>query len=62
MLKRILDIFYSLNYQDFPEFFEDHLKEWIEILQGSLKFQINSNNKFFNQIKKKCPISILTNL
>ena len=53
MLKRILDIFYSLNYQDFPEFFEDHLKEWIEILQGSLKFKINSNELYDQMIKLK---------
>ena len=53
MLKRILDIFYSLNYQDFPEFFEDHLKEWIEILQGSLKFTIHFNDVYNQMIKVK---------
>ena len=31
-INKIMSIFYSLNYQDFPEFFEDHLKEWITIL------------------------------
>ena len=31
-INKIMSIFYSLNYQDFPEFFEDHLQEWITIL------------------------------
>lgn len=39
ILKRIIQIFYSLNFQDFPEFFEDHLKEWIEILCNCVKFK-----------------------
>ena len=37
LLKRILQIFYSLNFQDFPEFFEDNLDKWIEILLNCLK-------------------------
>ena len=32
ILKRIIQIFYSLNFQDFPELFENNIKEWIEIL------------------------------
>ena len=28
-LRTICRIFYSLNYQDLPEFFEDHMKEWM---------------------------------
>ena len=39
ILKRILKIFYSINYQDFPEFFEDHLSEWITILSNALAFE-----------------------
>ena len=36
MMHKIMSIFYSLNYQDFPEFFEDHLNEWITILNDTL--------------------------
>ena len=36
MMNKIMSIFYSLNYQDFPEFFEDHLAEWITILNDTL--------------------------
>ena len=28
-LRSINRIFYSLNYQDLPEYFEDHMKEWM---------------------------------
>ena len=48
MMNKIMSIFYSLNYQDFPEFFEDHLTEWITILNDTLLLpnktgDINSN-------------------
>ena len=36
IMNKIMSIFYSLNYQDFPEFFEDHLNEWITILNDTL--------------------------
>ena len=36
MMNKIMSIFYSLNYQDFPEFFEDHLQEWITILNDTV--------------------------
>ena len=36
MMNKIMSIFYSLNYQDFPEFFEDHLTEWLTILNDTL--------------------------
>ena len=36
IMNKIMSIFYSLNYQDFPEFFEDHLTEWITILDDTL--------------------------
>lgn len=39
ILKRIIQIFYSLNFQDFPEYFEDHLREWIEILCNCIRFK-----------------------
>ena len=44
ILNKIMSIFYSLNYQDFPEFFEDHLKEWIEILNDILVFPNNNSD------------------
>jgi exportin-2 (importin alpha re-exporter) len=40
MLKNILNIFYSLMFQDFPEFFEDNLKAWMDIVKGALDFSI----------------------
>ena len=48
MMNKIMSIFYSLNYQDFPEFFEDHLNEWITILNDTLLLpnktgEINNN-------------------
>ena len=48
IMNKIMSIFYSLNYQDFPEFFEDHLTEWITILNDTLLLpnktgDINSN-------------------
>ena len=39
-LKNILNIFYSINYQDFPAFFEDNLKTWINILKISAEVNI----------------------
>lgn len=36
MMNKIMSIFFSLNYQDFPEFFEDHLEEWVNILNDTL--------------------------
>ena len=29
-LQSIFRIFYSLNYQDLPEYFENHTSEWME--------------------------------
>lgn len=58
LLKHILNIFISLNFQDFPEFFEDNLKNWIGILRGALDFTLNipSNdlvlNALFIKVKK----------
>ena len=52
MLKHIMSIFYSLNYQDFPEFFEDNLKDWLNILANTLSFNIiNISN---NNVYEKC--------
>ena len=36
IMNKIMSIFYSLNYQDFPEFFEDNLNSWIAILNDTL--------------------------
>ncbi|MCQ2818638.1 MAG: hypothetical protein MJ252_15325 [archaeon] len=40
IMKRIFDIFYSLNYQDFPAYFEDHLQDWMNYLAKSLQLNI----------------------
>ncbi len=44
MMNKIMSIFYSLNYQDFPEFFEDHLQEWITILNDTVLLPNKSSN------------------
>lgn len=38
-LRLICRIFFSLNFQDLPEFFEDHMKEWMEGFAGYLAYQ-----------------------
>ena len=49
-MNKIMSIFYSLNYQDFPEFFEDHLQEWINILNDTVLLpNKNSNMKAINK-------------
>ena len=39
MLRTIAQIFYSLNYQDLPEFFEDHMSEWMTDFASYLQYQ-----------------------
>ena len=43
-MNKIMSIFYSLNYQDFPEFFEDHLQEWINILNDTVLLPNKNSN------------------
>ena len=50
MMNKIMSIFYSLNYQDFPEFFEDHLEEWITILNDTVLLPNKNSN--MNTINK----------
>jgi exportin-2 (importin alpha re-exporter) len=38
-LRLVCRIFYSLNYQDLPEFFEDHMKEWMSEFAKYLQYQ-----------------------
>lgn len=38
-LRLICRIFYSLNYQDLPEFFEDHMDEWMADFAKYLRYQ-----------------------
>jgi len=38
-LRLICRIFYSLNYQDLPEFFEDHIDEWMKDFSMYLQYQ-----------------------
>ena len=44
MMNKIMSVFYSLNYQDFPEFFEDHLQDWITILNDTVLLPNKSSN------------------
>ena len=41
-LRLICRIFYSLNYQDLPEFFEDHMKEWMTDFGTYLQYKNTS--------------------
>ena len=56
LIKHIVNIFYSLNAQDFPEFFEDNLSSWMGILKGALDFTLNmgnvATNSLFLKVKK----------
>ena len=38
-LRSMCRIFYSLNYQDLPEYFEDHMQEWMEEFAKYLQYQ-----------------------
>jgi exportin-2 (importin alpha re-exporter) len=38
-LRTMNRIFYSLNYQDLPEFFEDHMNEWMEQFSKYLQYK-----------------------
>ena len=38
-LRTMCRIFFSLNWQDLPEFFEDHMSEWMESFAAFLKYQ-----------------------
>ena len=37
-LRSINRIFYSLNYQDLPEYFEDHMGDWMEVFAKLLQY------------------------
>jgi exportin-2 (importin alpha re-exporter) len=56
LLNHIINIFYSLNSQDFPEFFEDNLNSWMAILRASIDFTLNITdvpmNSLFLKVKK----------
>ncbi len=64
MFHYIQKIFYSINYQDFPELFEDNLKTWIEILQAGIDFTIpvNDEETLKQVIKLKCAVMKNINL
>jgi len=68
MMNKIMSIFYSLNYQDFPEFFEDHLTEWITILNDTLLLpnktgEINNNiNPSLHELILKVKAKTLKNI
>jgi exportin-2 (importin alpha re-exporter) len=56
MLHRILNIFISLNAQDFPEFFEDNLESWYKIIKATIDFNLNITDneihRLFIKVKK----------
>ena len=66
-INKIMSIFYSLNYQDFPEFFEDHLEEWITILNDVVLLpnktsKINLIDKSLHELVLKVKAKTLKNI
>lgn len=49
-LKHIINIAYNFNYQDFPEFYEDNLSRWINILMFSLNLITCDYSKDFCEV------------
>ena len=66
MMNKIMSVFYSLNYQDFPEFFEDHLQDWITILNDTVLLPNKSSNmslvKDLKQLVLKLKAKTLKNI
>ena len=66
MMNKIMSVFYSLNYQDFPEFFEDHLEDWITILNDTVLLPNKSSNmslvKDLKQLVLKLKAKTLKNI
>lgn len=48
ILNSIICLFHQINYQDFPEFFEDNLNSWMNILKAAIEFTLPAI--FFNDI------------
>jgi len=42
-LNSIVCIFHQVNYQDFPEFFEDNLQDWMKILLAFINLNLPAN-------------------
>jgi len=38
-ISNVLNVFYSLNWQDLPEFFEDHMAEWMKLFLQFLSYE-----------------------
>jgi exportin-2 (importin alpha re-exporter) len=55
ILKDIMHIFFSFNSPDFPEFFEDNLENWMNIIKGVLEYYLkfDDNNILKQFIKLK---------
>jgi exportin-2 (importin alpha re-exporter) len=42
-LNSIVCIFHQMNYQDFPEFFEDNLQDWMKIILAFINLNVPNN-------------------
>jgi exportin-2 (importin alpha re-exporter) len=62
ILKHILNIFYSLLFQDFPEYFEDNLKAWMDIIKGTLDFSMLMDDRLIISLKLKATAMHCLNL
>lgn len=54
IMKNCLTICYNFNYQDFPEYFEDHLDNWIKILLSCCSIALNCNNEIVVTTNIQC--------
>lgn len=50
MLEYIITIAYNFNYQDFPEFYEDNLADWINILKATCNISMIKAGPSFLQL------------
>jgi exportin-2 (importin alpha re-exporter) len=53
-MRIIFRIFYSLNYQDLPEFFEDHMAEWMVEFAKVLQFSNAALDDEFEEFQPGC--------
>lgn len=57
-LRTICRIFYSLNYQDLPEYFEDHMEEWMAGFAKHLEY-VNPHLEDNDEENEPGPIDVL---
>ena len=56
-LRTMARIFYSLNYHDLPEYFEDHMGEWMPIMLSFLRSVSSSVRQFVSSSVRRLLVS-----